>query len=98
MHFKKDLGPFIDKNLKLMYSLLLYRYNGKPLVLKQINPHFFFHILKILDINVRVYGKKLFEVLTFSVWTSSVINQPIIRIYTMNLVNFKKDLLIIWYW
>jgi hypothetical protein len=60
MHFKRDLGPFIDKNLKLMYLFAKFSYDGKPVVLKQINPHFFVHILKILNINVPVYGKKVF--------------------------------------
>ena len=34
MHFGKDLGPFIDKTLKLMYFYLDFRYNGRCLVLK----------------------------------------------------------------
>ena len=59
MHFGRDMGPYIDKTLKLMY-------NGRKLVLKDINPAFFVHILKILNINVRVWGKKLFEIFTFS--------------------------------
>lgn len=54
------MGPYIDKTLKLMY-------NGRKLVLKEINPMFFVHILKILNINVRVYGKKVFDILTFTI-------------------------------
>jgi len=60
MNFGKDMGPYIDKTLKLVY-------NGKRLVLKEINPAFFLHILKILNVNVRVYGKKMFDLLTFTI-------------------------------
>ena len=66
MHFGRDMGPYIDKYLKLMYFSNYCRYNGRKLVLKEINPHFFVHILKILKINVPVYGKKLFDILTFT--------------------------------
>lgn len=35
--------------------------------MKEINPHFFVHILKILKINVPVWGKTLFDIFTFTV-------------------------------
>jgi len=60
MHFGRDLGPYIDKNLKLMY-------NGKKLILKEINPHFFINILKILKIHLPLWGKKLFDIFTFAI-------------------------------
>lgn len=59
MAFGRDLGPYIDKNVKLVY-------NGKRLVLREINPHFFLHILKILQANMRVWGKTIFEMLAFT--------------------------------
>ena len=59
MNFGRDIGPYIDKNLKILYQ-------GRRLVLKEINPMFFVHILKILDVNVRVWGKKVFDIFTFS--------------------------------
>lgn len=44
------------------------RYNKKRLVLKEINPHFYVHILKIIHLNLPVWGKKLFDIWTFTLW------------------------------
>jgi phospholipid N-methyltransferase len=60
MAFGKDLGPLIDRNLKLMY-------NNRRLVLREINPMFFVHILKILKQLVPVIGKKAFDMITFTI-------------------------------
>lgn len=60
MAFGRDLGPLIDRNLKLMY-------NNRRLVLREINPMFFVHILKILKQLVPVIGKKAFDMITFTI-------------------------------
>lgn len=59
MKFGRDIGPFIDKNIKIIY-------NNKRLVLKEINPHFYIHILKIISLNLPVWGKKIFDIWTFT--------------------------------
>lgn len=66
MKFGRDIGPFIDKNIKILYHYSLLSYNNKQLVLKEINPHFYIHILKIINLNLPVWGKKIFDIWTFT--------------------------------
>lgn len=69
MKFGRDIGPFIDKNIKILYNFSLLSYNNKRLVLKEINPHFYIHILKIINLNLPVWGKKIFDIWTFTLWS-----------------------------
>lgn len=69
MKFGRDIGPFIDKNIKILYHYTLLSYNNKRLVLKEINPHFYIHILKIINLNLPVWGKKIFDIWTFTLWS-----------------------------
>lgn len=59
MNFGKNIGPYIDQNIKLLYK-------GKPLVLKQINPVFYLQILQLIKDNLQVWGKALFNVFTLT--------------------------------
>ena len=67
MNFTTDLGVYIDHNIKLTYSFIYkFSYKKKPLKLKEINPEFYIPVLQLLKAYLSVWGKELFEILTFT--------------------------------